>query len=338
MNYFVAQSCMVVNMLVGDTPFCPSDVRAIKLRDVWTERFMEHCSRFGLSFATKHEFDYRFAIFVETEHEIERINQEPGNTFKVGHNMFSTMTELEKKRLLGEFKDVPQMEDNYTVLPVEDLADSVDWRAKGVVNPVQDQGQCGSCWTFAAAAAMESRLAINTGKLVKLSEQQFVDCDDQCAGCQGGLARLAFDYAQTHPVELESDYPYKAANQQCTSDATKGRAKNTAYTLVTPSSMDQLVAALNNGPVSVSVAAGNNYFRLYTGGVLNNPACGKALDHAIVAVGYGTDADTNTPYYIVRNSWGTKWGEAGYIRMARVAGDGQCGIQIRPVWPNTVDA
>jgi cathepsin F len=90
------------------------------------------------------------------------------------------------------------------------LADSVDWRTKGAVNPVQNQGMCGSCWAFSSTAAIEGAHFLKTGQLLKLSEQQFVDCDKQSSGCNGGLEIWAFQYAKSNPLELETDYPYKA--------------------------------------------------------------------------------------------------------------------------------
>lgn len=158
-------------------------------------KFMAHVSFYGLSFGTKEEYKYRLDIFKKNDAEYNLINDNSSNTYTVGHNMFSTMTEHEMKKMLGEKDYMYRPQVNATVLSTEGLAASVDWRTTGAVNPVQNQGMCGSCWTFAAAAALESHHQIEGNALIKLSEQQFVDCDDVCYGCQGGLAKYAFEYA-----------------------------------------------------------------------------------------------------------------------------------------------
>lgn len=241
---------------------------------------------------------------------------------------------------MGE-KNYKQVTENkqFKMLPwVNDT--TIDWRANGKVSPVQNQGMCGSCWAFAAAAAMESSYMINSGASeAKLAEQQFVDCDKQCSGCQGGLGKLAFAYAKTTPIVHETDYPYQAKDGQCNSMIVQksGWVKNSDYYEVAAFDVNQLKSHVFQGPTVVSVAAGNDIFRGYKSGILNNPACANyGLDHAVVAVGFGVEDGTD--YFIVRNSWSATWGEQGYIRMAAVAGKGTCGMNTRPVRPNTVAA
>jgi C1A family cysteine protease len=162
-----------------------------------------------------------------------------------------------------------------------------------------------------------------------------VDCDhdDGNEGCNGGLAYTALQWIQRgHKLESRSDYVYTAQDGVCQEDKYEGLVGVAQVNLVTPRNLSQTLAAVANGPVGISVAAGNDYFRYYQSGVLTNPACGTALDHAIAIVGYGTDASLGVDYWIVRNSWGAGWGEEGYIRLGRVEGDGVCGCQIRPVW------
>ena len=122
------------------------------------------------------------------------------------------------------------------------LETSVDWRTKGAVNPIQDQGQCGSCWAFSSVAAMEGAHAIKTGTLLKLSEQQFVDCDKRSSGCNGGLEIWAFNYAKTHAITTEAAYPYTAKDGTCKS--TSGSVSVSSYTQVTPKSNPALTAAI----------------------------------------------------------------------------------------------
>jgi len=161
--------------------------------------------------ATQTEFEFRFALFQETDIALLEINNQEENTFAVSHNQFSTMTADEKNRYKGRMPNVErgEIED----LPVGNLAASVDWRSKGAVNRVQDQGSCGSCWAFSSTAAMEGAHFIKTGTLLKLSESNLVDCDPKSSGCDGGLEIYAFQYLKKHAQELESAYPYRLEPQ-----------------------------------------------------------------------------------------------------------------------------
>lgn len=175
---------------------------------------------------------------------------------------------------------------------------------------------------------MEGAHFIATGELIKLSEQQFVDCDKNCYGCGGGLEIYAFDYANKNPLELETDYTYKGKNNHCVANKAKELVQALSHAQVTPRSVSGLKAAVAAGPTCVSVNAGDTHFMYYNGGVLVAPSCGTNLDHAVTAVGYGVE--NGVEYLIVRNSWGTGWGEDGYIRMA--FGDdgshGTCGVML----------
>jgi len=177
------------------------------------KKFMDHIAEFGLSFATSEEYNFRLQQFQKHDDIYNEINSNKLNTFTVGHNQFSTWTDYEYGRLLGE-KNVKQYSTSGKFVSQKwSDATSIDWRALGKVSPIQNQGMCGSCWAFAASAAMESSYMINANlSEAKLAEQQFVDCDTQCSGCNGGLGRLAFEYAETTPVAHETDYPYAAAD------------------------------------------------------------------------------------------------------------------------------
>ena len=152
------------------------------------QAFIDHIGIHGKSYGTTEEYKFRLGVFADLHAELQEINADPTNTFTVGHNFLSTMTKEEKKRMLG-FKGVHPLgagEENIVVLPTDNLADSVDWRTKGAVNPVKNQGQCGSCWAFSATAAIEGHHFIQTGTLLSLSEQEIVDCDTTSYGCSGG--------------------------------------------------------------------------------------------------------------------------------------------------------
>jgi len=210
---------------------------------------------------------------------------------------------------------------------------SLDWRTKNAVNPIQDQGQCGSCYSFSGMASMEGAIAIKTGKLVKLSEQQVVDCSRPYGneGCSGGFEKNVFTYAR-NGIALNSYYPYTGRDYQTcrTIPSSQPVYKTTSYSAIPSKNENALMTAVNIGPVSIAVEAGRS-FQFYTRGVFDDPGCGVNLDHAINIVGYGSDAASGKDYWIVRNSWGTSWGENGYIRLVR--SKNMCGLALDAIYP-----
>ena len=136
-------------------------------------------------------------------------------------------------------------------------------------------------------------------------------------------------------INTEADYPYTATNGFCSADWDEGPVQVNTVNPVTGRSESALLAAIANGPTSVTVDASSPVFHYYTSGVITDSSCGTALDHAITAVGYGTD-ENGQDYYLVRNSWGTGWGDAGYLKIGRNGdGYGICGIQEISVWAET---
>jgi cathepsin F len=234
---------------------------------------------------------------------------------------------------------------DYSGLDMSALPTDFDWREKNVVNPIQDQGQCGSCWTFSTIASIESAYAIKTGKLQKLSEQEVVDCSTGCVleegqqvcndGCNGGWMWSAMnDIIGWKGEELESDYPYTAVTGTCKRSAAKTIDPITNYTCLSgPNKANETEMAaflVANGPISMAMDAG--ILQTYTSGIIKPSAndCSKTqLDHALVIVGFGTQGTTE--FWIVRNSWGESWGEKGYFRIIR--GKGACGLNAGVVFP-----
>jgi len=205
----------------------------------------------------------------------------------------------------------------------EDLAVSVDWRTKGAVTPIKDQGQCGSCWAFSTVAGLEGAWQITTGSLVSMSEQQFVDCSTLNHGCMGGSMDLGLMFAQMTAVATEASYPYNANWGDCQHDFSPAIPQGGVTGLTdVDQSVEALKSALNLGPVSIGIEADQDVFHGYIGGVITS-GCGSNVDHGVTAVGYTSD------YFIVKNSWGVSWGEEGYVN---IAGD-QCGITTGAVFP-----
>jgi len=216
------------------------------------------------------------------------------------------------------------------------LPDSVDWRDQGVVTATKDQGSCGSCWAFSAAETLESHLALATGDAVQiLSPQQIVSCapnPDKCGGsggCDGSTQPLAFNYTSTAGITTEASYAYTQRTGTCDTSKISPVGYNSGYVELPVNDGAALMDALaNTGPVAVSIAASGFKFQFYGGGVLSN--CNDfVMDHAVQAVGYGSDGGKD--YWLVRNSWGASWGEGGYIRFARYApADEPCGVDKNP--------
>merc|ERR1712203_1149821 len=208
----------------------------------------------------------------------------------------------------------------------EELAASVDWRTKGAVTPVKNQGQCGSCWAFSTIGGLEGAWEIGTGTLTSMSEQQLVDCSKANNGCGGGNMETGFQFEEGVNVATETSYPYTARDGSCKSSGYSTavpRGGVTGYKGV-GSSTSSLQSALNKGPVSVAIEADQNAFQGYTGGVISS-GCGTQLDHGVTAVGY------TSSYFIVKNSWGTSWGNAGYVYIS--SSGNTCGIHSDASYP-----
>ena len=301
--------------------------------------YMNYLAQYGKQINGVEEFNGRMKNFSFVDAFI-KANNAGNETHVAGHNQFSDWSRAEYKAMLGYVRSETDVRKVH-IFDESANADSLNWVDAGAVTPVKDQGQCGSCWAFSTTGSLEGAHFVASGELLSFSEQQLVDCaylKYGNMGCNGGLQDNAYKYYEAgYNAELESVYPYTSGAGQrgtCQYDESSATSVTVSkYVDVTPSSPSQMMAALNVQPLAVAIEADKFVFQTYKSGVLTSDKCGTNLDHAVLAVGYGTE-DGND-YWLVKNSWNTSWGDQGYIKLGRTATDGICGVQIDPNQPTT---
>jgi len=302
------------------------------------EHFMVEFER---NYVSQNEYFMRRSIFEENLRKVNEINSRSDLTWRAAVNDFADKLESEKESQRG-FKRVSELVTpkarnlQGTPYSAKDYPASLDWRTKNVLNAPKNQRACGSCWAFAAVAVLESRYAIKSGKLESFSEQQLVDCapnPHKCGGtggCEGSDQPLAFDYMRAiGGIALETEYEYHAHDETC-KDSTVNKVETgvAGFNLVEPNSVDALMEAIQSGPVTISVDA--TTWSAYGKGVFQSSDCGAEINHAVTLVGYGEE--DGQKYWIVRNSWGSSWGEQGHIRLARESNQREvrCFVDLNP--------
>ncbi|XP_077488612.1 cathepsin L1-like [Amblyomma americanum] len=315
--------------------------RSSAFQDFWAEaQWAEFKALHHKSYRSVEEEAFRRKIFLDNRYTIARHNERYGRglvSFKLRMNQYGDLLQHEFEELMGGgIRLHPTFlgpQNTSTFLPPENLGPrmppSVDWR-KQLVSPIKDQGKCGSCWAFSAAAAIEGQHARKTGNLVELSAQDLLDCCGERyenSGCEGGLMDNAFRCVRDRgAIDTAESYPYKEKRGVChfRNDSVGATVTGTVTVEKGDERMVE-VAVATVGPVSGAVYAKLLSFRFYGGGVYRDDECGlHALTHAVLIVGYGV-TDEGTKYWIVKNSWGRGWGEHGYMRLAKDAGN-QCRI------------
>jgi cathepsin L len=284
----------------------------------------------------------KYLTWKEAVEEIKLHNALYGDQYEQGVGPFTDMTDAEFKAggytglviptdaLNGSEKAPGRFVPSNNPIP-----NAVDWRSQGLVTPIKNQGQCGSCYSFAATGALEGAWKKHSGSLVSLSESQIVDCSGRYGnyGCNGGWYMSSWRYIRDiGGNECENTYPYVARKGWCRFNRQNVCATVSSWHDTSPGSEADLTAALAEvGPVAVAIDAAHSSFQRYKRGVYYEYQCSpQNLDHAVLAVGYGSEGGQD--YYLVKNSWGTWWGDNGYIKMARNRNN-NCGIATKPSYP-----
>jgi len=310
-------------------------VASVSAKTLWHQlegySFDDYIQEYEKVYATTEEFNYRKGLFEKKLKEIFQHNSED-HTWKKGVNKFSDLTKEEFKARYTGYARIPSLAvpKNLDHIDMRDVPNDIDWRTKGVVTPVKNQGGCGSCWAFAATETIESGVAIATGKLLTLSEQNMVSCTKNpkhcggTGGCQGATAELGIDYVAQMGISDEKTYPYRGVTGTCKETTKAAHVSN--FTKLPENKYAPLLKAVGTiGPIAISVCAD---FGDYENGVFDGCKAGCVIDHGVQVVGYGTSGGTD--YWLVRNSWGRSWGTGGYINLKRYGtDDAHCGTDSR---------
>ncbi|CAL4931687.1 unnamed protein product [Urochloa decumbens] len=302
-------------------------------------RFLRWQAAYNRSYATAEERDRRFQVYRRNMEHIEATNRAGNLTYTLGENQFADLTEEEfldlyamKGGMPSLHRDAGRKQANFSA--AVNAPTSVDWRAKGAVTPIKNQGpSCSSCWAFVTAATIESITKIKTGKLVSLSEQELIDCDPYDGGCNLGYFVNGYRWViENGGLTTEANYPYQARRNYCSRSKAAQRAARISDYVQVPAGEAQLQQAVAQQPIAAAIEMGGS-LQFYNGGVFSGQ-CGTRMNHAITVVGYGADANTGLKYWLVKNSWGTSWGERGYFRIRRdFTRSGLCGIALDLAYP-----
>jgi len=300
-------------------------VFSLSINSTYMERYYEYINEYNRSFS----YD-NFNVFKNNSMLVDTVNKK-NESFVLEINKFS---DNYPQNYMNYLIKEPIIQHNIDL--VHEAPEKVDWRNKHAVTHVKNQEQCGSCWAFSTTGGVEGVVAIHTGVLHNISEQQLVDCstNEGNQGCNGGSMDQAFQYIiDNNGLCSEEEYPYQAIEEKCQSCKSVVNIAN--YSDIERNNEKILKVAVSHQPVSVGIQANQPSFQQYSKGIYSDPNCGTQLDHGVLIVGYGHDKLNDMDYWIVKNSWGKDWGEEGYIRIQRNVNDskGLCGIAMSPSIP-----
>lgn len=289
--------------------------------------FQKFMTAHNKQYETVEEYETRFQIFQENLNKM--VFQYKMDPHKYGYSKYMDITqeEFRKTRLgfrvshLDQFKRIGKTYE--PKFSLSQVPESWDWNEQGKVSRVKNQGYCGSCWAFSAVGNMESLNAIHNklSHVQEFSEQQLVDCDSVDLGCNGGEMQSAFQYVVQNGLESEQDYPYLGRDGRCQAQGSRVALRISSFSNISKDEEEIKRALYEHGPLSVALNA--EKLQYYGYGIIDENDCDpQALDHGVLLTGYGTENGKN--YWIVKNSWGSDWGESGYFRIVR--GRGACGI------------
>jgi len=298
--------------------------------------FNQYLAHFQPSFTSPKDKLHKFNVFTQNVKKIQELNaaaRKAGRNTEFGLNQFSLMSEAEftakyLNKVMPSFPNLTQAR-RATAAEIASLPTSFDWRTANppIVTKVKNQGECGDCWAFSTTGNVEGVWAKAGNKLVSLSEQNLCDCSTQNDGCNGGEMTLAFEYIiKQGGIDSEASYPYKGVQGRCKFERANVAAKISNWEAVQKDVTEMKTYLVSHSPIAIAVDATS--WQNYRRGVLSSH-CGTALDHGVLLVGYGVESSSNTPFWIIKNSWAESWGMQGYIEVEIT--DDLCGIQKQPV-------
>jgi len=307
-------------LIVG---FAYSDVKFLsdeQMTMIWTN----YKELYGKSYSTADLDNAHMLEFLKTHKTVREHNaafSRGEKSYSLSINHLSDLLPEEKYPTLGlsanASLETTDEEFNYT-LSLSSLPNRIDWRERGYVTEVKNQGNCGygTCYIFAATGALEGQMKRKTGRLISLSEQDIVDCSS--TGCNGGWASNVFMFIRNRGgIMSERSYPYVAQKRNCKFDRRNVVAQDRGFQRISVSENQLMIAVATQGPIAVSIHVEGDFYN-YGHGVYDGSSCrsnGHDLNHAVLVVGYGTESGKN--YWIIKNSWGNRWGENGYMKMVR---------------------
>ncbi|KAM7084718.1 cathepsin F [Molossus nigricans] len=290
--------------------------------------FKQFVTTYNRTYESEEEAQWRMSIFINNMVRAEKIQALDRGTAQYGVTKFSDLTEEEFHAIY--LNSLLKEEVGKKMYPVKSIGDDAppewDWRKKGAVTKVKNQGMCGSCWAFSVTGNVEGQWFLKQGDLLSLSEQELVDCDKVDKACMGGLPSNAYSAIKTlGGLETEDDYSYSGHLQTCSFSEKKVKVYINDSVELSQNEQELAAWLAKNGPISVAINAFGMQF--YRHGISRplRPLCSPWLiDHAVLLVGYGNRSDV--PFWAIKNSWGTDWGEEGYYYLHR--GSGACGVNI----------